>query len=123
MYNRLEAMFSGCICPWLPMPGTEEAGKSTFIKQMITVYGAKGYSERERTEFKMFIYCRVFTDIQILIKAMEALKIPYENPTNEVHCTCKVCNITVYVAVKSISCHVLAYKFCDFCLVIVSLLI
>ena len=81
----------GCPCH----AGTEEAGKSTFIKQMITVYGAKGYSERERTDFKMLIYCRVFTDIQILIKAMEDLEIPYENPVNKVHCTCKVYNITV----------------------------
>lgn len=44
----------------------------------------QGYSERDRAEFKVLVYRNVFIGIQKLIEAMEALRIPYENPNNQV---------------------------------------
>ena len=44
----------------------------------------QGYSERDRAEFKVLVYRNVFIGIQKLIEAMEALRIPYENPNNTV---------------------------------------
>ena len=61
-----------------------------LIERMVANHG-RGYSERQRAEFKVHVYRSVFVGIQELIKAMEALQIPYENPANyEVHCTCQV---------------------------------
>ena len=61
-----------------------------LIERMVAIHG-QGYSERERAEFKVHVYRSVFIGIQELIKAMEALQIPYENPANyKVHCTCLV---------------------------------
>ena len=60
-----------------------------LIERMKVIHG-QGYSEKERAEFKVHVYRSVFIGIQELIKAMEALQIPYENPANKVHCTCQV---------------------------------
>lgn len=50
---------------------------------MRIIHGS-GYSERDRAEFKVLVYRNVFIGIQKLIEAMEALRIPYENPNNKV---------------------------------------
>lgn len=69
--------------------GSEEGGNSMLIERMVAIH-RQGYSERDRAEFKVHVYRNVFIGIQKLIKAMEALHIPYENPTNKVHCTSQV---------------------------------
>lgn len=63
-----------------------------LIEQMVALH-RQGYSEsssRERAEFKVPVYRNVFIGIQKLVKAMEALHIPYENPTNKVYYTSQV---------------------------------
>ena len=83
-----------------------------LIERMVAIHGqgysererAEGYSERERAEFKVHVYRSVFIGIQELIKAMEALQIPYRNPENyEVHCTCQVL-IDYSAAIRNPSC-------------------
>ena len=56
--------------------GTDEVGKSTFIKQMRIIYG-QGYSDRDRAEFKTLVFSNIVKGILIMMKAMETLKIPY----------------------------------------------
>ena len=86
-----------------PSAGSEEREKSMLIERMVASHG-QGYSERERAEFKVHVYRSVFVGIQELIKAMEALQIPYENPENyEVHCTCQVL-IDYNAAIRNPSC-------------------
>ena len=58
--------------------GTDEVGKSTFIKQMRIIYG-QGYSDRDRDEFKTLIFRDIVRGILIMIEAMQTLKIPYTN--------------------------------------------
>lgn len=60
-----------------------------LIEQMVALH-CQGYSERESAEFKVPVYRNVFIGIQKLVKAMEALHIPYENPTNKVYYTSQV---------------------------------
>ena len=73
-----------------------------LIERMVAIHG-QGYSERERAEFKVHVYRSVFVGIQELIKGMEALRIPYENPANKVHCTCQVL-IDYSAAIQNPSC-------------------
>lgn len=63
--------------------GTGEAGKSTFIKQMRIIHG-QGYSDRDRAEFKTLVYRNTVKGMQIMIEAMETLKIPYVDQSNKV---------------------------------------
>ena len=63
--------------------GTGEAGKSTFIKQMRIIHG-QGYSDRDRAEFKALVYRNTMKGIQIMIVAMDTLKIPYADASNKV---------------------------------------
>ena len=65
------------------LTGTGEAGKSTFIKQMRIIHG-QGYSDRDRAEFKTLVYRNSMTGIQIMIVAMDTLKIPYSDESNKV---------------------------------------
>ena len=58
--------------------GTDEVGKSTFIKQTRIIYG-QGYSDRDRDEFKTLIFRDIVRGILIMIEAMQTLKIPYTN--------------------------------------------
>jgi guanine nucleotide-binding protein G(q) subunit alpha len=68
--------------------GTGEAGKSTFIKQMRIIHG-QGYSDKDRAEFKVQVYRNIYMGMQILIDAMDHLKISYTNSESEVSCeTC-----------------------------------
>ncbi len=63
--------------------GTGEAGKSTFIKQMRIIHG-QGYSDKDRAEFKVQVYRNIYMGMQILIDAMDHLKISYMNPDSKV---------------------------------------
>ena len=62
--------------------GTTGAGKSTFIKQMRIIHG-QGYSEKDRAKFKIPVYRNVYMGMQLLINAMNHLKISYSNPDSE----------------------------------------
>lgn len=62
----------------LSLSGTGEAGKSTFIKQMRIIHG-QGYSDRDRAEFITLVYRNIIKGIQIMVEAMEMLKVPYAN--------------------------------------------
>ena len=63
--------------------GTGESGKSTFIKQMKIIHGS-GYTEEEKRGFVRLIYQNIFMGMHSMIKAMEKLKIPYQDTHNEV---------------------------------------
>lgn len=71
------------LCVFVTCPGTGEAGKSTFIKQMRIIHGA-GYTQKDRAEFKELVYKNIYTAVTILVEAMRVLKIPYEVPSNQV---------------------------------------
>ncbi|CAB3983576.1 guanine nucleotide-binding G(q) subunit alpha [Paramuricea clavata] len=62
--------------------GTGESGKSTFIKQMRIIHG-QGYSEDDRRGYIKLVYQNIFMAIHSLTRAMETLRIPYANPSNE----------------------------------------
>ncbi|XP_033625275.1 guanine nucleotide-binding protein G(q) subunit alpha-like [Asterias rubens] len=62
--------------------GTGESGKSTFIKQMRIIHGS-GYSEEDRKTFTKLVYQNIFMAANAMIRAMDTLKIPYGDPTNE----------------------------------------
>lgn len=62
--------------------GTGESGKSTFIKQMRIIHG-QGYSEDDRRGYIKLVYQNIFMAIHSLTRAMETLRIPYSNPSNE----------------------------------------
>jgi hypothetical protein len=66
--------------------GTGESGKTTFIRQMRIIHG-RGFTDDERKAFAQCIFQNIFTAIQALTTAMEALKIPYSNTENEVRRT------------------------------------
>ncbi|XP_003783013.1 guanine nucleotide-binding protein subunit alpha-14 [Otolemur garnettii] len=56
--------------------GTGESGKSTFIKQMRIIHGS-GYSDEDRKGFTRLVYQNIFTAMQAMIRAMDALRIQY----------------------------------------------
>ena len=58
--------------------GTGESGKSTFIKQMRIIHGA-GYTDGDKQGFTKLIFQNIFTAMQTMIRAMERLKIQYQN--------------------------------------------
>nr|VZI07633.1 unnamed protein product [Spirometra erinaceieuropaei] len=62
-------------------PGTGESGKSTFIKQMRIIHGS-GYSDEERRSLIKLVYQNIYLAMYTLTRAMETLKIDYENPNN-----------------------------------------
>ena len=63
--------------------GTGESGKSTFIKQMRIIHGA-GYSEEDKRGFIKLVFQNIFMAMQSMIRAMDLLKIQYEDPTSAV---------------------------------------
>ena len=71
------------VVPFKCVSGTGEAGKSTFIKQMRIIHG-QGYSDKDRAEFKVQVYRNIYTGMQILIEAMEHLKIAFSKPESKV---------------------------------------
>ena len=62
--------------------GSEESGKSTFIKQMKIIY-AGGYSTEEKQKFGVTIVHNVISAMQTLVKAMKVLDIPFSNQMSE----------------------------------------
>ena len=70
------ALFSELAIKYSEYLGTSGAGKSTFVKQMRIIYG-DGYSEEERRQYIPLICRNVFTIMQLLIDAMEKLRISY----------------------------------------------
>ncbi|CAH8649222.1 unnamed protein product [Schistosoma rodhaini] len=64
--------------------GTGESGKSTFIKQMRIIHGA-GYSDDERRTFIKIVYQNIYMAMFTMVRAVESLKIPYENPANKAY--------------------------------------
>ena len=68
-----------CVCG----PGTGESGKSTFIKQMRIIHG-RGYSDEDKRGFTRLVYQNIFTAVQAMVQAMNALQIPYKYEKNKV---------------------------------------
>ena len=63
--------------------GTGESGKSTFIKQMRIIHGS-GYTDEDKRGFIKLVFQNIFMAMQTMIRAMELLKIQYENPESVV---------------------------------------
>ncbi|XKL59918.1 hypothetical protein PGB90_000934 [Kerria lacca] len=57
---------------------TGESGKSTFIKQMRIIHGS-GYSEEDKRGFIKLVYQNIFMAMQSMIRAMDLLKIQYDD--------------------------------------------
>ena len=64
--------------------GTGESGKSTFIKQMKIIHGA-GFPDEEKRTYIKLVYQNIFMAMQSMIRAMDLLKIQYEDSS------CTVC--------------------------------
>lgn len=62
--------------------GTGESGKSTFIKQMRIIHGA-GYSDEDKRGFIRLVYQNIFMAMHSMIRAMDTLKIPYKDSSND----------------------------------------
>ena len=60
------------------IPGTGESGKSTFIKQMRIIHGA-GYTDDDKKTFIKLVYQNIFMAMQSMIRAMDLLKIQYDD--------------------------------------------
>ena len=53
----------------------------------------QGYSAKDRTEFKVQVYRNIYMGMQILIEAMDHLKIPFDNPESKVRaCHTSLCD-------------------------------
>ncbi|KAJ5079825.1 guanine nucleotide-binding protein g(o) subunit alpha [Anaeramoeba ignava] len=61
--------------------GSGDSGKSTFLKQMRILHNQK-YTEKEKQEFKSFIYGNILQDMRALTNAIEAFELNYSNPDN-----------------------------------------
>ncbi|XP_064153135.1 guanine nucleotide-binding protein subunit alpha-14-like [Anguilla rostrata] len=61
--------------------GTGESGKSTFIKQMRIIHGS-GYTDEDKRGFIRLVFQNIFTAMQSMIRAMEALNIAYTDSQN-----------------------------------------
>jgi hypothetical protein len=64
-------------------PGTGESGKSTFIKQMKIIHGA-GFPDEEKKGYIKLVYQNIFMAMQSMIRAMDLLKIQYEDSSCQV---------------------------------------
>ncbi|KAK5878441.1 hypothetical protein CesoFtcFv8_023843 [Champsocephalus esox] len=73
--------------------GTGESGKSTFIKQMRIIHG-RGYSDEDKRGFSRLVHQNIFTAMQAMVQAMEALQIPYTHAHNQANATL-VCGVDV----------------------------
>ncbi|XP_026559614.1 guanine nucleotide-binding protein subunit alpha-14-like isoform X1 [Pseudonaja textilis] len=58
--------------------GTGESGKSTFIKQMKIIHGS-GFTEEERKRYTKLVYQNIYSAMQAMVSAMDALQIPYSS--------------------------------------------
>ncbi|KAK9522816.1 hypothetical protein VZT92_019259 [Zoarces viviparus] len=64
--------------------GTGESGKSTFIKQMRIIHGG-GYTDEDKKSYAKLVYQNIFTSMQAMTRAMEALSISFADPQNQSH--------------------------------------
>ncbi|XP_078106956.1 guanine nucleotide-binding protein subunit alpha-14 [Sander vitreus] len=64
--------------------GTGESGKSTFIKQMRIIHGG-GYTDEDKRSYAKLVYQNIFTSMQAMTRAMEALRISLADPQNQSH--------------------------------------
>jgi len=60
--------------------GTGESGKSTFIKQMRIIHGS-GFNDDDKRTYIKLVYQNIFMAMQSMIRAMDLLKIQYEDGT------------------------------------------
>ncbi|CAL8068427.1 unnamed protein product [Calicophoron daubneyi] len=81
-YRQLNLSISIDRFSLLHRTGTGESGKSTFIKQMRIIHGA-GYSDEERRTFIKIVYQNIYMAMFTMIRALESLKISYENSANQ----------------------------------------
>ncbi|XP_075996120.1 guanine nucleotide-binding protein subunit alpha-14-like [Genypterus blacodes] len=64
--------------------GTGESGKSTFIKQMRIIHGG-GYTEEDKKNYAKLVFQNIYSSMQCMIRAMEALGITYSDAQNQTH--------------------------------------
>ena len=64
----------------LRVSGTGESGKSTFIKQMRIIHGS-GFNDEDKRTYIKLVYQNIFMAMQSMIRAMDLLKIQYEDGT------------------------------------------
>ncbi|KAM6944602.1 guanine nucleotide-binding protein subunit alpha-14-like [Lycodopsis pacificus] len=64
--------------------GTGESGKSTFIKQMRIIHGG-GYTDEDKKSYAKLVFQNIFTSMQAMTRAMEALSISFTDPQNQSH--------------------------------------
>ncbi|XP_068995251.1 guanine nucleotide-binding protein subunit alpha-14-like [Embiotoca jacksoni] len=62
--------------------GTGESGKSTFIKQMRIIHGG-GYTDEDKRSYAKLVFQNIYTSMQTMIRAMEALSISYSDSQSE----------------------------------------
>ena len=74
---------NNCYLLFAHFSGTGESGKSTFIKQMRIIHGA-GYSEDDKRGFIKLVFQNIFMAMQSMIRAMDVLKITYQQDDSEV---------------------------------------
>ncbi|XP_064462926.1 guanine nucleotide-binding protein G(q) subunit alpha-like [Ornithodoros turicata] len=60
--------------------GPEEAGKTTFLKQVRLIQ--EGDARRDRVEHVRSVFQALIGALQRIVRAMDALGIPYKNPSN-----------------------------------------
>lgn len=73
--------------------GACESGKSTLVKQMKIIYD-DGYSINELNSFKSTIYTNLLISMADVVKAMNKLSIPFNDPINE-ECASTILNFPV----------------------------
>ena len=66
--------------------GTGESGKSTFIKQMRIIHGS-GFNDDDKRTYIKLVYQNIFMAMQSMIRAMDLLKIQYEDASCNVSST------------------------------------
>lgn len=62
--------------------GAGECGKSTILKQM-KIINMNGFTKEDFEQYKEIIYSNTVQSLGSIVKAMETLNIPYENPARE----------------------------------------
>ncbi|TMS37404.1 hypothetical protein L596_004341 [Steinernema carpocapsae] len=62
--------------------GAGESGKSTIVKQMKIIHET-GYSDEERKVYKPVVYSNTIQSMMAILRAMNPLKIEFENPARE----------------------------------------
>lgn len=63
--------------------GAGESGKSTILKQMKLIH-ASGFSKSEKDEYRVIIFSNLLNSFKIILEAMEAYEMRFQNPENQV---------------------------------------